>query len=131
MTLNQLSELLNCSKRTVQRRLAKWGTYTGYNYNGRYYILKSIPKFDENGLWKYKWVYFSKHGNLKQTISLLVNSSQNGLTVLETGKMIGVPLSSIMSQDRNVTELRKDKIGSQFVYFLYNETIYNQQKQNR
>jgi hypothetical protein len=36
-----------------------------------------------------------------------------------------------MSQDRNVDELWKEKIGSQFVYFSYDEAIYNRQKQNR
>lgn len=131
MTLNQLSELLNCSKRTVQRRLAKWSTYTSYNHNGRYYILKNIPNFDENGLWSYKGICFSKNGNLKESIFALVNNSRSGLTVLETGGIIGLPLSSFMSQDRNIYKLRKEKIGSQFVYFSSDETIYNQQKQKR
>ncbi|NQU53731.1 MAG: HTH domain-containing protein [Bacteroidetes bacterium] len=131
ITLNQLSELLNCSKRTVQRRLSKWGTYTSYNHNGRYYIFKNIPNFDENGLWSYKGICFSKSGNLNQTISMLVNNSQSGLTVLEAGKIIGVPLSSFMSQDRNANKLRKEKIGREFVHFSCDETIYNQQKQNR
>ncbi len=58
MTIKQFVDLLHCCERTVQRRLRQWRTYTSYNYNGRYYTLPDIPKFDENGLWGYRRIFF-------------------------------------------------------------------------
>ncbi len=80
MSLKQLADLLSCSERTVQRYLKKWRTYTSYNQNGRYYVLPDIPRFDDNGLWRYQGIFFSRHGNLKQTLIAVVNHSPAGLT---------------------------------------------------
>ena len=71
ITIEQLVRLLKCTVITVRQRLKKWKTYTIINKNGRYYTLTKIPVFDENGLWKYQTVLFSKHGNLKQTALLI------------------------------------------------------------
>ena len=75
MTLKGLSYLLHCCERTVQRHLKQWRTYTSYNENGRYYILPDIPKFDVNGLWRYRTISFSRYGNLKKTVIHLVHDS--------------------------------------------------------
>ena len=74
-TIEQLVKWLKCSVITVRRRLKRWQSFTSINQNGRYYSLPQIPVFDQNGLWRYQAVLFSKHGNLKQTIvALIVNS---------------------------------------------------------
>jgi len=131
MTIKRLTGLLNSSNRTGQRRLQQWHTYTSYNQNGRYYVLPDIPKFDKNGLWKYKGIFFSRHGNLTQTITALVNTSQNGLTVSETSKFVGVALSSFMVDGRKALPLRRDKVAGRFVYFAFDETVYHRQKEKR
>jgi len=96
ITLKQLVDLLHCCERTAQRRLKRWHTYTSYNQNGRYYTLPDISKFDQNGLWRYKGVFFSRYGNLRKTILALVDNSPGGLTVGEAGKIVGLSLSSFM-----------------------------------
>ena len=51
MTLGELAQQMQCSHRTVQRRLRDWQAINSYNKNGRYYVLPSVPTFDAHGLW--------------------------------------------------------------------------------
>ncbi len=61
-TLAELALHLHCSSRTVQRRLGVWQAINSYNRNGGYYTLPDIPKFDANGLWRYRAASFSRFG---------------------------------------------------------------------
>lgn len=131
MSLKQLATLLRCSERTVQRHLKKWRTYTSYNKNGRYYVLPDIPIFDEDGLWRYKGIFFSRHGNLKQTLIALVNHSPAGLTSAEAGALVGASLRSFLAQSHNIQPLCREKITGRFVYFSQDAALFSQQKQKR
>ena len=88
MTISGIAESMQCSIPTVRNRLKKWKTYTSYNKNGRYYTLPDIPTFDQDGIWKFKGTFFSKQGNLKQTIIHLVNNSESGLTASQIAKRL-------------------------------------------
>ena len=131
MVIDELAELLECSLPTVRRRLKQWQTHTSYNYNGRYYVLAEIPKFDENGLWQYKTVLFCKHGNLRQAVINLVVTSTAGVTTKEAETFLHVSMASLMPCYRNILELRRERIDSHFVYFSSNEQTFLKQKSNR
>lgn len=131
MNLKQLAELLSCSERTVQRHLKKWRTYTSYNKNGRYYVLPDIPRFDDQGLWRYKGICFSQHGNLKQTLIALVTHSSAGLTSTEAGALLGGSVRSFLAQSHNIQPLRREKISGRFVYLSPDAALFRQQKQRR
>lgn len=132
ITLEQLVCLLQCSAITVRRRLKKWQTYTSINKNGRYYTLPQIPAFDENGLWKYQTVLFSKHGNLKQTVIELIRQSPSGLDAGQIAKKLDLAAnSSFFSQLKNVAALKRKKHQGRFVYFSDSVEIYDRQKQQR
>jgi hypothetical protein len=83
ITIDALPSLLNSSIKTARRRLKLWEAYTSYNQNGGYYTLPNIPEFDENGLWAYRKIHFSKYGNLKQTTINLIKRSKAGLDAAE------------------------------------------------
>ncbi len=131
MVINQLAELLDRSIPTVRKRLKEWHTYTSYNYNGRYYTLPEIPQFDEYGLWDYKSILFSKHGNLRQAVIHLIQHSPGGLTTRETEQILQVSMGSFMPCFRDIADLRREKIAGRFVYFSSDEAIYGRQKQKR
>jgi hypothetical protein len=131
MVIDQLADLLDCSIPTVRRRLKKWRTYTSYNYNGRYYTLPDIPQFDEYGLWKYKSILFSKHGNLRQVVIHSIQHSPAGLTAREAEETLQVSLGSFMPCFRNIADLRREKIAGRYVYFSSNEATYTKQKKKR
>jgi hypothetical protein len=132
ITIGQLVEWLKCSVITARRRLKKWQTYTSINNNGRYYTLPQIPVFDENGLWKYKSVLFSKHGNLKQAIVTLITASEKGLSAVEIAKFVDlVPNSSFLSRFKSVPGVRREKHQGRFIYLSDHPQIYSRQKQTR
>jgi len=129
ITLEQLIELLECSAITARRRLKQWQTHTSLNQNGRYYTLPRIPVFDQNGLWRYQAVLFSKHGNLKQTIIALIADSPKGLSAGEIAKLVDlVPNSSFVSQFKNVAGVRREKHQGRFVYLSDRPEIRVRQK---
>jgi hypothetical protein len=132
ITIGQLVEWLKCSVITARRRLKKWQSYTSINKNGRYYTLPHIPVFDENGLWTYRTVLFSKHGNLKQTIVALITDSLKGLSAVEVAELVDlVPNSSFLSRIKSVPGIKREKHQGRFIYLSDHPKIYSRQKQRR
>jgi len=131
MTVEQLVELLGCSISTVRNRLSSWRAYTSYNHNGRYYTLPAIPRFNEHGLWRYKTVGFSKHGNLKQTVIQLVRNADRGLDAAEIGQLVGLPPRSFLSHFRNAAGLTRQRLEGRFIYFSDERSVFSRQKQAR
>jgi len=132
ITIDQLVNLLQCSVITVRRRLKKWNTYTSINQNGRYYSLPQTPVFDDNGLWRYQSILFSKHGNLKQTILWLIRRSQTGLSAGEIAQLVDLsPSNSFFSVIHKSADISREKHQGRFVYFSDSPEHYHQQKQKR
>ena len=131
VTIEELSALLPCSIRTIRRRLREWKAYTSYNRNGRYYALPETPKFDQHGLWKYRNIFFSKHGSLRKTISALVDQSIAGLSAFDLNDLVGVPTHSLLSQLKNDTGLYREKHQSIFIYFSSQPQIFERQRDAR
>jgi len=128
ITINELSSHLKSSIKTARRRLKLWGAYTSYNQNGRYYTLQNIPKFDENGLWRYQKIGFSKYGNLKQTAINLIKHSQAGLDVAEMSDLLGISVRSFLTALQKNSNIKREKSNGRFVYFSAIEKDYISQK---
>jgi len=127
VTIEQLVGLLGSSVITARRQLKKWRAYTSFNMNGRYYSLPGIPRFDENGIWKYQRILFSKHGTLTQTISQLIGRSETGLSARQIAQVVEVaPNSSVFSRLTNIPGIRREKHRGRFVYFSAEK--YQEQK---
>lgn len=131
MTVNQLVDLMGNSIPTVRRRLSEWNTHTSYNQNGRYYTLPDIPRFNEHGLWRYRHVYFSKHGNLKQTVIHLINQSEAGLSASELGEILGLPPRSFISHFQQHPGFRREKHHGVFIYMSSDRNVCARQKGGR
>ncbi|MCP4608385.1 MAG: hypothetical protein GY845_06710 [Planctomycetes bacterium] len=128
-TVDHLISLLRCSSRTAHRRMKAWNVHTSINQNGRYYALPDIPKFDSNGLWKYRNILFSKHGTLKQTIIQVIQQSHHGLSSHEITDQIGLPPNqSLLSHLRESSDLRREKHHGRYIYFAGDSKIYAEQK---
>ncbi len=131
VTLAELALHLNCSRRTVQRRLADWQAIRSYNRNGSYYTLPDIPKFDANGLWRYRGVFFSRFGSLPATFVHLVAQSSAGLTGSEAGDLLGLRPSSFLWSLREHKALRREKHLGRYVYLSSAPACYQEQRQQR
>ena len=67
-TIEQLGFALDYSAISIRRFLKQLGYFSSFTHNSKWYTLSSIPEFDNNGLWFYNQIGFSRHGNLKQNI---------------------------------------------------------------
>jgi len=129
-TLGELVLHLHCSARTAQRRLAECKALHSYNHNGRYYTLPQIPRFDRHGLWRYRGVFFSRHGNLPETFVQVVHQSPAGLTAAEAGELLGLRPSSFLWSLRNHPGLKREKHQGLYVYLAgESERCAEQQRQ--
>lgn len=131
MALLTLMERLNCSRSTVQRRLRQWGCHTSYNHNGSFYALPDIVKFDEDGLWQYKSVCFSRHGNLRQTVVALVADAPGGLTGAELSQVLHVDANSFIGAFVNNGTVGREKLGARFVYTSCDTPVKERQLRHR
>lgn len=116
-TLLELAVHLHCSARTAQRRLAQCRAIHSYNHNARYSTLPQLPQFDAHGLWRYRGVFFSRHGNLPQTFAQLVHQSPAGLTAAEAGELLGLRPSSFLWSLRHHPAVKREKHRGLYVYW--------------
>lgn len=127
VTIEEIVGLLESSVITARRQLKKWRAYTSFNMNGRYYTLPRIPRFDENGIWRYQKILFSQYGNLMQTISQLVGNSGMGLNARQIARVVQIaPNSSVFSRLQSTSGIRREKHQGRFVYF--SDEKYPEQK---
>lgn len=68
---------------TVFRKLKELGYRTSYSHRGRFYTLDRIARFDGQGLWSHRAVWFSRFGTLVDTAEAFVNRSSSGYFVAE------------------------------------------------
>jgi len=59
--------------------------------------LGEVPEFDADGLWHWRGVFFSRYGNLKQTVVELIRRSSAGLDAGEMGSLLGLGPRSFLS----------------------------------
>jgi hypothetical protein len=131
MTIALLTTWLSCSIPTARRRLKEWRAYTSYNHNGRYYTLPGIPDFDAHGLWRYRGVFFSRHGNLKQTVVHLITRAEQGLSSSELGKLLGLQPRSFLSHFRDHPGLYREQLMGRWIWFAADPGVRKRQKQTR
>ncbi len=131
LTLAEVADLIHSSIYTARRRLKEWQALTSYNQNGRYYALPDAPTFDANGLWQRSGVYFSRYGNLKQTVVELVRRSPAGLDAGELRSLLGLDPRSFLSAFAKHPQLKREKTRGRFVYYCSTPALYNKQRQRR
>jgi hypothetical protein len=132
LTIIKLTAIMMCCERTIQRRLKSWGAYyTSYNKNCRYYTLADIPRFNQYGIWKYKGIFFSKFGNLKNTVIAVVKQSESGLSAHELSEIIALPSYTFLSHFKNDPNIQREKHKGVYVYFSKDLDEFDKQKRKR
>ncbi|MFH1756040.1 MAG: hypothetical protein ABIA59_10110 [Candidatus Latescibacterota bacterium] len=131
MTLGEVAELVHSSIHTARRRLKEWRARTSYNQNGRYYALPEVPEFDADGLWHWRGVFFSRYGNLKQTVVELIRRSSAGLDAGEMGSLLGLDPRSFLSSFADHPQIKREKAQGRFVYYCADRSVYSGQQHRR
>jgi len=116
-TLEELKHVIGSSATmTVFRKLRALGYRTSYSHRGSYYTLVEIPQFDEQGLWSYRAVWFSRDGNLLATAQRFVEEASAGLTVSELRAMLQVEVKEALLDLYRKRLIDREKIGGVYVY---------------
>ena len=68
---------------TVFRKLKQLAYRTSYSHRGSYYTLDETARFDANGLWSFRSVWFSRQGTLLDTAQTLLRLVQQGRVTRE------------------------------------------------
>ena len=126
-TIEQIVSSLSCSIPTARLKIKQWHAYTSYNQNGRYYVLPNVPDFDQNDIWCFKGICFSKHGNLKKTIIHQVNNSTEGLSGKQLGGILKLLPQSFLHHFKSTSGIRREKYEGVYVYFSDKPEIYKKQ----
>jgi len=101
---------------TVFRKLKHLDYLSSYTHRGRFYTLREIARFDDDGLWSHENVWFSRHGTLVATLEAWVIRAPQGWFADELGEQLHVavhdPLHDLVRHGR----LRRAEIAGRFLY---------------
>lgn len=129
--LQDVAQAIGRTIHTARRRLKAWKAYRSYNKNGRYYALPEAPQFDDNGLWQWDGVFFSRYGNLTETVIESITRSEAGLSSMELGERLRLDPRSFLSAFAKHPRLRREKQAGRFVYYAADASLYSRQHQGR
>lgn len=131
-TLAQLKEALGTTgTMTVFRKLKALGYRTSYSHRGQYYTLAEIPQFDEQGLWDWHSVWFSRYGNLVETVREFVCEADSGFTAGELESVLHVECKRALLKLYRDQRLARTRIGGVYVYLARDKSRQRHQKQRR
>jgi hypothetical protein len=121
VTLDEMKQALGTSSTmTVFRKLKQLGYRTSYSHRGKYYTLAEIPIFDEQELWSYDDVWFSRKGSLLDTSCYFVEHAQIGFTANELATVLHVEVKQPLLQLQRQGRIDREKIGGVYVYLSSN-----------
>jgi hypothetical protein len=131
-TLDQLREALgNPARCTVFRKLGDLQYLSSYSHRGKYYTLRSIARFSEQGLWSFRSVWFSRFGNLLQTCEAFVHHCDAGYSASELKDILQVKTKHALTQLFRDGRLARKTFDSVYVYLSAQKDVANRQIQAR
>lgn len=104
------------SRTTLFRKLAEIGGRTSYSHRGRYQTLDRIAEYDDNGLWNFRGVHFSRRGTLLETIVYLVEHSEKGYFASELRALLEVRVHNALAHLYGAKLLDRDQHADQYLY---------------
>jgi len=131
-TLDQLKSALgNPARSTLFRKLAQLEYLSSYSHRGKFYTLRTIAQFTEPGIWSCQSVWFSRFGNLLQTIEALVNRSEAGYSAAELKDILHVKTKHALTHLVRCDLLRRRKYSSVYVYLSVESAVCRKQERAR
>jgi hypothetical protein len=112
---------------TVFRKLASLGHLTSYSHRGGYYTLKTIPRFDDQGIWLGRGAWFSRHGTLLDTAQALVKESAAGYLAAELEAAVHVPAKDALRQLTLAGRVHREDFQGLYLYTAPDRTRRQEQ----
>ena len=114
--IEPLAAKLKYSIPSVRRFLATVGYYRSFTQNGKWYTLRSTPRFNREGLWFYNEIGFSRAGSQTKTLTALASNSPAGLTAEQLGVKLRCRCHTVLVQLYRRKKLQRQKTGRSFTY---------------
>ena len=113
---------------TVFRKLKQLAYRSSYSHRGRYYTLDEIAGFDQDGLWSFQSVWFSRWGTLLDTAEAFVENSRAGRFVEELDNLLHVgtkePLLRLVQHER----IARQPVGGLYLYCSIDPVLRERQR---
>jgi hypothetical protein len=123
-TLGELKQALGTSVDvTVFRKLKSLDYLTSYSHRGRYYTLREIARFDEQGLWSQSAVWFSQFGTLLATAETFVNRFPRGYFADELACALHVDVQDSLHQLVQQRRVTRQIVSGLYLYTAIDRTI--------
>jgi hypothetical protein len=112
---------------TVFRKLKQLAYQTSYSHRGSYYTLDETAHFDQNGLWSFQSVWFSRTGTLLDTAQTFVENSVAGYFAEELDHVLHVgtkePLLKLVQHER----VARQPVAGLYLYCSTNPVLRERQ----
>jgi predicted transcriptional regulator len=131
MDIDDLMKQTSSSRITVLRNLKELGYTTSYNWNGKYYTLLEIAKFDDSGIFDHKGILFFRDGGIQELVIKEINSSEKGYTAEELRNKIKTRVSNQLHQFVSKGLIIRKKYADFYVYYSIDYIIHQKQISNR
>jgi hypothetical protein len=132
VVLDELRRALGTSSRTTVFRVLSAADYlSSFNHAGRYYTLRRIPDFDEQGLWFWRDVGFSSRGTLRTTVTWLVEQAPAGLTHEELQACLRLRVHDTLRGLVEARAIARESAGEVFLYLSADPAVATVQRTRR
>ena len=123
-TLDELKQALGATVDvTVFRKLKSLDYFTSYSHRGRYYTLREIARFDDNGLWSQATVWFSRFGTLLATAEAFVHHSPRGYFADELARTLHVEVQDALHQLVQQRRISRQIVSGLYLYTALDRSI--------
>lgn len=124
-------ELEGRSRISVFRDLKELDYCSSYSHTGKYYTLREVAHFDDDGLWRYKEIGFSDYGTLKETVFHFVENSEAGYQHEELRQLLQVRVHNTLLELVRAKRLRRIGREKQYLYVSGNAQRAREQCKKR
>jgi len=119
MSLKQLrAELQDRPRSSLFRDLKKLDLISSYTHTGQYHALMRLAKFDEDGLWFFRDVGFSRYGTLKRSLVHVITHSPAGMTHREMKKLFRVDVQKPLTELVSINAVSRQLLPSRIHVYL-------------
>lgn len=127
-TLEELKQTLGTAVDvTVFRKLKPLDYLTSYSHRGRYYTLREIARFDDQGLWSQAEVWFSRFGTLLATAEEFVHRSLRGYFADELASLLHVAVHDALHQLAQQERVSRQIVSGKYLYTATDPTAQRRQ----
>lgn len=131
ITWEQLTSRFGITRQALQRKIENHPHLTSLNHNHGYLALRqSIGKTDQHGIWTYKGIVFSVHGNTAKTAVHLIHNGDRGLTATQLEQITSVKCRGILLKLLKQGKVTRIKEGFDYIYLSSKAEVRRAQLEN-